>query len=61
MFSLVHTVAIPETTDCFDKKVPSDFAVESPARVVLKELSPHTQRPVQQPITNSLSTVTEDA
>ena len=54
-------VPTPATFNCFDKNVPSAFAVEMPARVVLKELSPHTQRPVQQPITNSVSAVTEDA
>ena len=59
--TVVPAVDTPDTFSCFDINVPSLCAVTIPARVVLKELSPHTQRPVQQPITNSLSAVTEDA
>ena len=43
------------------KKVPSDFAVVIPARVVLKELSPLIQVQAQQPIVNVLLPVAEGA
>ena len=47
-----ENVETPETFNCFDINVPSECAVETPARVTLNELSPLIQRQLLQPISN---------